>query len=69
MKKLVGVVFVSVTLVVMVLFSLAHDKEQRLVNDRYKAECVFFLFVGFPCLSVRPIFIQRNTEALFCPSI
>ena len=41
MKKLVAVVFVLITLVVMVLYSRAQDKEQRLVNDRYEAECVF----------------------------
>ena len=33
MKKLVAVVFVAVTLVVMVLFSRAQDKEQRSVQD------------------------------------
>ena len=42
MKKLVAVVFVLITLVVMVLFSRARDKEQRLVNDRYKAACDFY---------------------------
>ena len=41
MKKLVALVFVLITLVVMVLFSRARDKEQRLVNDRYKAACNF----------------------------
>ena len=41
MKKLVAVVFVLSTLVVMVLFSRAQDREQQLVNDRHKAECVF----------------------------
>jgi len=39
MKKLVAVVFVAVTLVVMVLFSRAQDREQQLVNDRYMAVC------------------------------
>jgi len=47
MKKLVGVVFVLITLVLMVLFSRAQDREQRLVNDRYKAECVFFYPLDF----------------------
>ena len=42
MKKLVAVVFVAVTLVVMVLFSRAQDKEQRSVNDRYKTACDFY---------------------------
>ena len=42
MKKLVAVVFVAVTLVVMVLFSGAQDKEQLLINDRYKAVCDFY---------------------------
>jgi hypothetical protein len=42
MKKLVGVGFVLIALVVMVLFSRAQDKEQRLVNDRYKAACDFY---------------------------
>ena len=42
MKKLVAIVFVAVTLVVMVLFSRAQDKEQLLVNDRYKAACDFY---------------------------
>jgi hypothetical protein len=42
MKKLVAVVFVSITLVVMVLFSRAQDREQQLVNDRYKAACDFY---------------------------
>ena len=42
MKKLVGVVFVLITLGVMVLFSRAQDREQQLVNDRYKAACDFY---------------------------
>ncbi|MDB3999929.1 hypothetical protein N9439_00085 [Schleiferiaceae bacterium] len=42
MKKLVAVVFVLITLVVMVLFSRAQDREQQLVNDRYKAACDFY---------------------------
>ena len=41
MKKLVAVVFVVITLVVMVLFSRAQDREQQLVNHRYKAACDF----------------------------
>ena len=47
MKKLVAVVLVLVTLVVMVLFSRAQDREQQLVNDRYKADCVFFYSLDF----------------------
>ena len=42
MKKLVAVVFVLITLVVKVLFSRAQDREQQLVNDRYKAACDFY---------------------------
>ena len=42
MKKLVAVVFVVITLVVMVLFSRAQDREQQLVNDRYKAARDFY---------------------------
>jgi hypothetical protein len=42
MKKLVAVAFVSITIVVMVLFSRARDNEERLVNDRYKAACDFY---------------------------
>jgi hypothetical protein len=42
MKKLVAVAFVSITLVLMVLFSREKDKVQRLVNDRYKAACDFY---------------------------
>ena len=42
MKKLVAVAFVSITIVVMVLFSRAWDNEERLVNDRYKAACDFY---------------------------
>ena len=42
MKKLVAVAFVSITIVVMVLFSRALDNEERLVNDRYKAACDFY---------------------------
>lgn len=40
MKKLVAVVLI--TLVLMVLFSRAQDREQQLVNDRYKAACEFY---------------------------
>jgi len=42
MKKLVAVAFVSITIVVMVLFSRARDNEERLVNDRYKAAYDFY---------------------------
>ena len=42
MKKLVAVVFVLIALVVMVLFSRAQDREQQLVNDRYKAAYDFY---------------------------
>ena len=42
MKKLLAVGFVLITLVVMVLFSRAQDREQQLVNDRYKAACDFY---------------------------
>ena len=45
MKKLGAVVFVLITLVVMVLFSRAQDREQQLVNDRYKAACDFYFSV------------------------
>jgi len=41
MKKLVAVVLVLIALVVTVLFSLAQDREQQLVNVRYKAVCDF----------------------------
>ena len=47
MKKLVAVVFVLITLVVMVLFSRAQDREQKLVNVRYKAVCDFFYPLDF----------------------
>src|SRR6056300_1203906 len=40
MKKLVAVVLIA--LVVMVLFSRAQDREQQLVNNRYKAACDFY---------------------------
>lgn len=42
MKNLVAVVFVVITLVVMMLFSRAQDREQQLVNDRYMAVCDFY---------------------------
>ena len=42
MKNLVAVVFVVITLVVMMLFSRAQDKEQQLVNARYMAVCDFY---------------------------
>src|SRR5210317_1929919 len=42
MKKLIAVVFVLITLVVMALFRRAQDREQQLVNDRYKAACDFY---------------------------
>ena len=42
MKKLVAVAFVSITLVLMVLLSRAQDREQQLVNNRYKAACDFY---------------------------
>src|SRR5210317_2549935 len=42
MKKLIAVVFVLITLVVMALFRRAQDREQQLVNDRYKAVCDFY---------------------------
>ena len=42
MKKLLAVVFVLIVLVVMVLFSRAQDREQQLVDVRYKAVCDFY---------------------------
>ena len=42
MKNLVAVVFVVITLVVMMIFSRAQDREQQLVNDRYMAVCDFY---------------------------
>jgi len=45
MKKLFTVGFVLIALVVMVLFSRAQDREQQLVNDRYKAACDFYFSV------------------------
>ena len=48
MKKLVAVVFVLIALVVMVLFSRAQDREQQLVNDRYKAAVMSELLMRAP---------------------
>ena len=42
MKKSATAVIVAVTLVVMVLFSRAQDKEQRSVNERYKTAFDFY---------------------------
>ena len=63
MKKLVAVVFVVITLVVMVLFSRAQDREQQLVNDRYKAACDFY-FSGV-LVDVANDFDVRDTTAYY----
>ena len=63
MKKLVAVVFVVITLVVMVLFSRAQDREQQLVNDRYKAACDFY-FSGV-VVDVANDFDVRDTTAYY----